>query len=690
MQLGPYQPVNISFPRTSGRTFRQEWYKSYERLEYSQELDSAFCFYCRAFPTVGMETAFVSCGFKKWGKANQRFSIHQKSNSHKEAFCKVNGYKQSISSSGNIIGLIDKNHSKVVSDNRNYLKNILETLLYCAKQGIAIRGHEEDSKSINKGNFIELLTLRAKDNNLIQRYYLDKEKSFNYVHHSYLNMFLTYMSDYILKSIISEILSAGIFSILIDETQDLSRHEQVSVFIRYVNNLEPKEVFLGFYRTNSTDGESLVDLIKEVLKLNGLKLEDIRGQCYDGAASMRGAYNGVQARIRKENSLAVYLHCYAHILNLCLVDLAKQITCVRNMFGTLRTLYSFIGASSKRFSVFEQMLSSDVGPKTLKTLCDTRWSCRYEALRSVFHNLTAVIDTLAEIAESDRECGSDAAALLKSIQTFEFIFSLILLEDVLLKTNILSKYLQSSTLNYGLVSQMVKETIRSFEELRTDENFQKVWDKAAIISESGFSQPKLPRIKSIPLKLGGGKKQTLQTVQDHFRTNVFYGIIDTVIMCMNSKFKENDLSLLNSMNNVLFNESPSNQSIEEVCNTYKVESNDLSNEIKILNRLFINHECNSIIKKINYIKSNDIQTGFPSYTNILKIFLTIPTNTASNERSFSALRRLKTYLRVTMNQERLSSLAVLYIQKEYPIDYDYIIDKFDAEASIRGRRLTLK
>jgi len=328
MQLGPYQPVNIAFPRSSGRAFRQEWYKSYEWLEYSQELDSAFCFYCRAFPTVGMEAAFISCGFRTWGKATERFSTHQKSNSHKEALCKVIGYKQSLTSSGNIIGLIDKNHCKVVSDNRNYLKNILETLLYCAKQGIAIRGHEEDSKSLNKGNFIELLTIRAKDNNLIQQYYLDKEKSFNYVHHSYLNMFLTYMSDYVLKSIVSEIMSAGIFSILIDETQDLSRHEQVSVFIRYVNNLEPKEVFLGFYRTSSTDGESLVVLIKEVLKLNGLKIEDIRGQCYDGAASMRGAYKGVQARIRAENSLAVYIHCYAHILNLCLVDLAKQISCV--------------------------------------------------------------------------------------------------------------------------------------------------------------------------------------------------------------------------------------------------------------------------------------------------------------------------------------------------------------------------
>lgn len=73
---------------------------------------------------------------------------------------------------------------------------------------------------------------------------------------------------------------------------------------------------------------------------------------------MGRAYKGLQARIRAENSLAVYLHCYAHVLNLCLVDLAKQISCVRNMFGTLRTLYSFIGASSKRFTVFEQMLSS--------------------------------------------------------------------------------------------------------------------------------------------------------------------------------------------------------------------------------------------------------------------------------------------------------------------------------------------
>jgi hypothetical protein len=61
---------------------------------------------------------------------------------------------------------------------------------------------------------------------------------------------------------------------------------------------------------------------------------------------------------------------------------------------------------------------------------------------------------------------------------------------------------------------------------------------------------------------------------------------------MNSKVKENDLSLLTSTDNALFNHSPIYQSLGETCNAYKVKSNDLSSVIKIINRLFINLECN--------------------------------------------------------------------------------------------------
>lgn len=78
---------------------------------------------------------------------------------------------------------------------------------------------------------------------------------------------------------------------------------------------------------------------------------------------------------------------------------------------------------------------------TLEALYDTRWCYPYETLRSVLYNGTVVIYTLVEIEKNETEFGSDAAVLLKCGQAFEFLIFLILLEDVLLKTNILSKYL---------------------------------------------------------------------------------------------------------------------------------------------------------------------------------------------------------------------------------------------------------
>ena len=48
----------------------------------------------------------------------------------------------------------------------------------------------------------------------------------------------------------------------------------------------------------------------------------------------------------------------------------------------------------------------------------------------------------------------------------------------------------------------------------------------------------------------------------------------------------------------------------------------------------------------------------------MKILLVMPATNASSERSFSGLRRIKTYLRTTMTQKRLNDLMVLNIPKE--------------------------
>lgn len=110
---------------------------------------------------------------------------------------------------------------------------------------------------------MELMELRAKDNNIIKQYFIEKEHSFTYVSPTYLNMFLEYMRKNILQSIISDVQDSKYFSIMVDETQDLARHEQVAKCVRYVSkSFTTHEVFLGFYRTDKTDGETLTDLIK--------------------------------------------------------------------------------------------------------------------------------------------------------------------------------------------------------------------------------------------------------------------------------------------------------------------------------------------------------------------------------------------------------------------------------------------
>ena len=59
------------------------------------------------------------------------------------------------------------------------------------------------------------------------------------------------------------------------------------------------------------------------------------------------------------------------------------------------------------------------------------------------------------------------------------------------------------------------------------------------------------------------------------------------------------------------------------------------------------------------------------YTEVIKltkIILVMPATNATSERSFSALRRLKTWLRSTMNQARLNWCMILHIHQEFQTD----------------------
>ena len=57
-------------------------------------------------------------------------------------------------------------------------------------------------------------------------------------------------------------------------------------------------------------------------------------------------------------------------------------------------------------------------------------------------------------------------------------------------------------------------------------------------------------------------------------------------------------------------------------------------------------------------------------------FATLPVTTSSSERSFSALKFIKNYLRSTVTDERLNELALLFVHPDITLDYDAVIDEF--------------
>ena len=89
---------------------------------------------------------------------------------------------------------------------------------------------------------------------------------------------------------------------------------------------------------------------------------------------------------------------------------------------------------------------------------------------------------------------------------------------------------------------------------------------------------------------------------------------------------------------------------------------------------------NNVLK---FMRANDMCSIYPNLSTLYHIFLTLPISSAGAERSFS-LKLIKSYLRSTMTEERLSGLALLSIATE--LDYDKVMDYF---AKMKPRRKKL-
>lgn len=709
----PQQPHLLAFPQTMfgerKRSFNKEWYDTYSWIEYSVERDAVFCFACRHFPTPNKPTeqSFTQDGFKNWRHAmGKEGKLVKHERSHKAAMETWAEFKLREKSNTNIGNLLNEGHNKLVKENRHYVKAIVKVLRMTATQKIAQRGHREGPSSMNRGNFLATLHLISEYDKIVEAK-LSGPRNAKYTHPAIQNEILHIMADTVRDAIRSDIEPAGFFSLQVDETKDISKKEIVSFVVRYFHNGEICEEFLHFREASGLDAESLFKLIQKTLNDSKIDIQKCVGQCYDGASVMSGANAGVQAKFRELVPQAIYTHCFAHRLNLALVDSLKNVDLASEFFAVLQKLYVYLSGSFTH-QVFLQAQKDhmkDKRPVELKRLSDTRWACQHAACVAISEALPAITVALEELAGgSNKDRAVDARGLLAVING-SFVVGLVVLRSVLRKTKTLSDQLQARDLDLAEAVYLVEAVVADLVECRSSEDaWNTLFEEAEVkcrendISLDKPSRPK--RKRSLPAHLGEavvmgptGNRDQLST-SDEFKVNFFYPILDALLAELRSRFAVDTCgiirgtSALNPKNKTFLQEAV----LHGMASHYGCVEEDLKCELhqtkKLLERkMAAGVTVESIIDFANLMLP--YRDAFFEMYKLICISLTLSVSSAGCERSFSCLKLQKNYLRSTSGEERTSDLGVLAINsgRTASLDLDEIVNRF--AHSHGNRRLTL-
>ncbi|KAF0708975.1 zinc finger MYM-type protein 1-like, partial [Aphis craccivora] len=410
-------------------------------------------------------------------------------------------------------------------------KKVVDIIIVLAKQNLAFRGHRYESitnlsnnqDNLNHGNFLALVKLIAK-----------------------------ILGEQIQNSIVKEVTYSGQFSLEIDSTQDVSVVDQLTVCLRYVYKGEIKERLLKMIPIQFSTGEAQYTIVKSTLQSLGIDVKKIVGQSYDGAANMKGKFNGLQTHFKKDAPNSIFTHCHAHVLNLIIGDVTKCNIVSQNLFDLLQKTAVFFSESHKRTDVWKHILSiNEKGSnklRKLQKLGNTRWNSKDVALKTIFHSwsednnkrdrffyLLISLHTLGydEKYIKDTKMASEARALLMKWSSFENI----------LETEGLD-YIMAWNKIVNLMEEM-KKFVLSFEEIKEKATeFSHNMSNRVKDIENIFIEDKLPtrRVKKIKKQSGELSDDSMSVFdQDkRFKIEVFQRISDVIYMAIKERFMNNN------------------------------------------------------------------------------------------------------------------------------------------------------
>lgn len=106
-----------------------------------------------------------------------------------------------------------------------------------------------------------------------------------------------------------------------------------------------KECLVALADIKSFEAQSIENELQQQLQMRGVAGLKCVAQTYDGAVVISGSKGGVQAHFRVLHPEAIYVHCYAHELNLVLCHTCRAILEAAEFFSFLENVYSFFSTS---------------------------------------------------------------------------------------------------------------------------------------------------------------------------------------------------------------------------------------------------------------------------------------------------------------------------------------------------------
>lgn len=723
-----YPPPNYNFPcsvhtkqgKEEKRYINHNHLNKYDWLVYSEESKGLFCKYCALFvigesgsgtrnvmPLKSLVTEPLTKFPKLLGKTGNLES-HQGNKYHIYAVQDGKNFIQTFHEpEKNILNKVDTYHMEMVLENRERLVPIIESILFLARQNIPLRGHIDDGSLlevytesvVNEGNFRELLKFRMKSGDKQLEHQMQNSQSrATYISKTTQNELIKIAGECILEEIISRVKDAKFYSVIFDETTDLSHTSQMSLVLRYVHLNNVREDFVGFidlhqltydHLSETTEPKLTGKIIgQSVLKIThelNLSHENCVAISTDGCSVMMSATCGAVKEVQSKMKNAVLCPCSNHALNLSLTKCAK-VQAVRNMFGTMKEVVSFFNTSSKRSFTLKQVLGG-----SLLSLCETRWVERHDAILHFQDGFLSIVEALSIISVwEDTSSSSKAKSLCDAICTPEFILCMHTIAEIFSVTLPLSIKLQKEDCDKYLASTLVKniEGVLKKKRAESEEVFNIVFKAAAKVMQELEIELKKPRLNS---RMKNRTNPNVESVEDYFRITIYNPTLDEILQDLTSRFDDSvlnifDLGVLIPKRKELNTELKQREqaALENLSHKFgpildefgsvSLFKSALQGEFQVWQE----HWRNSLKRPTTILDSlqhcdSDI---YPKIYQLLKLQAAFPVSVASAERSFSSLKRLKTWLRTRMTEERLTGLALIHVHRDINVDVNEVINKF--------------